>query len=1590
MKFKNYLFRTLLLGIIVLTGGGTMWADETIFSATLKGEYTVTAETTDGTFPSGKATFSGGTMYVTNGQTSDKKLISNATANKVKHLGFTFTNNNTFFKVVLNKALQAGDKIDALLVSADGTRGLWLSTATSRPSSCSTVVTTQQTSAKWVDGDTYTVSEGDGLCGESTFYIYRATANTTYFTSFKITRPVNPTAPVLTSSPASVSVKATVAGTAATSSFTLSGANLTPGTYNLSVPTVEGLSVSPTSFTVDADGTVSQQVSVSYSSAVNVGATSVTITSAGSGAELSVPVTYSAKVAPLVLAAVSTETIWDFSNGISGAKENSAGEQAVESVYDDIDGLTFTTAFNSMGLAFKGQYPFRDNSHKYAQNGTLHFKTTVPGFLVVKFSDTGSSASTTAVKRYLKINDETTEYWTSRENNGADNAYAARLNVTTDKIFVAEGDVTISGTSAITVSYIKFTPSVAANIAEFRALSDNVTAKLTLTNAKVTAKLNILNVELVTIEDATSAFMMENPGNLEVGQTLNGQLTAMKTPTTLFGDYCVLANNVVFNGSFDIQSGTAEATAVSVESLTPSEDVLRYVSLEGVTVTQTDDDTFYVNKGGQQFLVSGFANNISPNEIKNILNGVRNLDKIAGLLFYNGSSKSWQIAPMMSSDMVVSADQSLQQVPTIAAFKALADKEEAKLVLTDAYVTYSTNAEENRHFIFLEDASGALPISSTILNLQEGQKVNGSIALRFMKHPDGTNFMFAAFDIEGTNMDDLTITEEAFEPAEYDVTAIQNQEHLYKKVRIGRSSVTDGNMGNKAKELHTSSGNIYVSLKDPNGNDITLPEELAYIEGFVMVGTETVYYLMPSAFKEYEGGNSYEQGEKITDNGVVVSFGGDDTQGKKYEFADVAEAVNTFTQATSGISQWPLDANDLEYHPDRQNVPVKGTYYVFEPMGDGQLTVTVGLEAGKHLFVTEDGKSILTKSEDSDFAGAITFPVQSTKRYYVFATASNLQYFGCKLTPAVETEPGSSIADFKIQPENNGDGDILQLKDAVVNYVFGDEVYISDATGSIVVYQTKIHFEVGQVLNGYIIGQSGKLKKYIPALLNNDATKYGNFSVTGEVTPEAQLVSLADVLKKGALSSFVKLEELIVAKDDNGNTILTDGKNSIFVGNHFDVYYELNDTVKTIEAIVGIDAHGNYQLWPTSEEGVVSTKTIVPDTPVVPEPQPQDGKAVDYSWESPAGTAEEKGGMATYENGKAGENRVNYKNGDYYTLCLNGKKGNMNDAASANAGYILITLNEPLKGDETISITAYINKNSSAKSSAWIVYGNGTTQESAVYSDAENIHEDFGGAVTTTTLTVPAEAAGSKTLKLTRSQAGTNLFITKLTIKGQETVDETAGAELVHTASSSCGSDANTYVSTVDAEKEHVNNEKFNATWQGAAYAEFTFTVPAGEIVTNATLKFTAIGESRRARPAIVYVVNAGETLDYTAMAAGDAKVNLAGTKVADITFPHNTSERLEVDVTEAMNTIKAAGQNYIIFKVTGNPGGGDMVGKGSEDAPELVITSEAGVTGIETVNAPARTAEGVYTLSGQKVGDTTEGLKSGLYIVNGRKVVIK
>lgn len=350
--------------------------------------------------------------------------------------------------------------------------------------------------------------------------------------------------PKLSASPNDITLKATEQGVSVSKKFTITGSNLTPETYNLNIPTVTGLSVSPTSFTVGSDGTVNQEVTVSYSSTVNVPANTANITASVDGLALNVAVNYSASVVSWTLQSVSSETTWDWSkvtansssslyadNGIKLTAE-STPSLTTEFVMANYDGDLYTIGegFDGTSIAFKGQYPTRRN--EFCQNGTIKFNTTVPGTVEVKFSDTGSTASATAVKRYLVVNGNQTEFWASRANNSTEEgvAYEARANVVA-KVPVPAGDVTITGTSAHIYNYVKFIPAAETTI--------NLNAKgyatysshydVTVSGAKAyTAALDVA-AETITCTEIADGKVPAGAGVLLFGEA---NATVTLTPTT--------------------------------------------------------------------------------------------------------------------------------------------------------------------------------------------------------------------------------------------------------------------------------------------------------------------------------------------------------------------------------------------------------------------------------------------------------------------------------------------------------------------------------------------------------------------------------------------------------------------------------------------------------------------------------------------------------------------------------------------------------------------------------------------------------------------------------------------------------------------------------------------------------------------------------------------------------------------------------------------------------------------------------------------------------------------------------------------------
>lgn len=203
-------------------------------------------------------------------------------------------------RVELNNYIQEGTEITLNMVSGGtSARGLNI---------CA-IDKSKLYEAKWTpaasgeeNSITYTVPAGSKLIGANKFLLQRN--NTVYLASVEVANCGEPvegaevsTDPVLAVSPASIDLNVTAATPAPSATVAFSGKNLVPGTYNLTLPNVAGLTVSPTSVTVGDNGKLSAEVTVSYTSAVEVAANSAAISLTIDTLTQSATVNYSAVLA---------------------------------------------------------------------------------------------------------------------------------------------------------------------------------------------------------------------------------------------------------------------------------------------------------------------------------------------------------------------------------------------------------------------------------------------------------------------------------------------------------------------------------------------------------------------------------------------------------------------------------------------------------------------------------------------------------------------------------------------------------------------------------------------------------------------------------------------------------------------------------------------------------------------------------------------------------------------------------------------------------------------------------------------------------------------------------------------------------------------------------------------------------------------------------------------------------------------------------------------------------------------------------------------------------------------------------------------
>lgn len=275
----------------------------------------------------------------------------------------------------------------------------------------------------------------------------------------------------------------------------------------------------------------------------------------------------------------------------------------------------------------------------------------------------------------------------------------------------------------------------------------------------------------------------------------------------------------------------------------------------------------------------------------------------------------------------------------------------------------------------------------------------------------------------------------------------------------------------------------------------------------------------------YSCGLSYTAGQKLNGTAVV--------EYKLYngmpEITSVSNAELTATDGTATPSEPALDAinNSLLCHL----VKATGTVYIENNEETGKTN---------YFLVDEDNNSVLfyrkwSSLEGTDLSGLKDGDVVTVTGIVVLSNntpaigVTEIEYKG---GGGQETITAANIAAFKAL--ENGTVAELTLTDAVVTFVNGKDMYVTDATGSIDFYNCNLSYTAGQKLNGKIKVKYTVYKSTPEAIEPSD----NNLTATdGEATPQEVAVSSVDISK---VCDYVKISGKVkVLEETSGDKTFT-------------------------------------------------------------------------------------------------------------------------------------------------------------------------------------------------------------------------------------------------------------------------------------------------------------------------------------------------------------------------------------------------------------------------------------------------------------------
>ena len=959
------------------------------------------------------------------------------------------------------------------------------------------------------------------------------------------------TAPSLTVSPKELSFSLNPSVPTKTQSFTLTGKNLTNGTYDISVPSVTGLTVTPTQFTV-AEGAVSQEVQVTYASTEDVAKATADITATVGEQTAKMTLSYQSRAVAYTQSTVSDAAAWDWTK-VTGSVELTAETTPTkedEFLLADVDDrVEFPAAFGDAKALMMTGFQFPTNSAGYAQGKTIKFKTSVPGVLTVEFSNTGTSDRP---DRYLNVNGVNTTF----KSKNTDKVTATDINVPT-------GEVVLMGNMVDTGAESGFTPNMLRWY------------KITFTPKAFDATFDFAN----------------NPQSWPVSTEIADYETGKVTDLTVSNVKLTAIQNNEFVGNILYKADNTSPAMFRVGKfnafkLTAPEGK----ALVGVAVTMaTDGQAFDFEASNGAIAANAWTGNATEVTFTTSVN--RQIAKIEITL---ADENSETIKPAAAVEAA-----------TIAEFLALEDGKEVKLTLTDARVN-----GVNGGSYYVEDATGALVIKGVALTT--GTKLNGYIlGTKSIDSSVDMDNVIVEHQLTSTDATTFAATAATLEGTVMAVNAAGAQANYGKLITVENVTISGGNN----KTLTDPSGNTikardYMGVL-PMGFE--WPAKASKLTG-VLVYYVTGWYLMPiSADAIVPYVQPTEMTFDFTlegDQSLRGYVGTAMTDPNGYIYNETYTVDGTSLQITGGSAPSRIykDANrgvNLVTYKEYTTLTFKA------PAGYAitNITFTAAGNSNINNFVASSGE--ISGMKWTGNADGVRFKQGGTSYLANAIVTLAVKDLETATLPAIEYVECSNIAAFNALA--NGTYAKVTLTDAELTGISADgysTMWIQDATGGCLIQYVSLinkYLTPNNKVNGYFYVVK-RTASGNPQMKETEATPESEFTQTPFGEPTMIEGTLAEVADPANLNKVVKVSGVSFTATSATAGKLTQGETSVTVNNgaananqllHMITDTWVKDETKlenvTVVGIYVATSATAYQLLPISMTATTGIRTVGAD-----------------------------------------------------------------------------------------------------------------------------------------------------------------------------------------------------------------------------------------------------------------------------------------------------------------------------------------------------------------------------------------------------------